>query len=75
MIVEYFEECGVLTFAAGASVLSRMEQLLVYLVVHRATAKEDANEEVEIRLEEVDNAETIKFQAIGLLVNHNINNM
>jgi hypothetical protein len=59
MIVADFEERGVLALAAGSSVLARMEELLVHLVMHRMTANEDANKEIEIRLEKVDNAETI----------------
>jgi fatty acid desaturase len=51
--MEYFCKCGVLTFSAWASILTCVQEVVVHAVVHGATAKKKANNQVKVRLKEV----------------------
>jgi hypothetical protein len=75
VVVQYLEQSSILTFPPWMIILAGMKQLIVDLMIHCPPAEQDANEQIKICLEQMDDSQSIQFKAVRLLVNHNIDNL
>ena len=67
-----FGEHDVEAFTSWLPVLALVDQLVVGGVMHCPAAKEDAHNQVEVSLEEVNDTELVQFEAARFFLDHYI---